>query len=349
MSDPDIVTHNLGSSTLFTASAIRNDRGAAIHGVGISVQSKLLPLLLSVEKIDDRIVSATFKGNPKTTIISCYSPYSRLSDEALDEFYNKLSRAIEEVPIHSMLLIGGDMNAKIFARFSYHDSTNRTGILLIGLTEQHNLIIGSTTFQKLRSKLWTHRSPNEELSQIDFIMYRKRWRNSIHNCQAYSSSNPVGSDHRMITANVKLSVRGPPSPPSKKLSWQSLFSNKNLARRIENSISQQFDDLLETEKDYSNFVSISTKVPPKPRNIPTYSVDHVDVAAAQKTTLRSATKNIQNAQVDLRKTYDKCEDNRINNILHSFENLGSSSNTKNAWDLVKRLTDKKSSSVVFIE
>ena len=46
--DPDIVARNLGSSTLFTASANRNNQGAAIHGVGIAINSKLLPVLLSV-------------------------------------------------------------------------------------------------------------------------------------------------------------------------------------------------------------------------------------------------------------------------------------------------------------
>jgi len=55
---------------LYSLSATRNDRGASIRGVGIAIQSKLLPLLLPVKKIDERIVSATFKGNPKTTIIS---------------------------------------------------------------------------------------------------------------------------------------------------------------------------------------------------------------------------------------------------------------------------------------
>ena len=55
-SDPDIVARDLGWSTLFTASAIRNDIGAAIHGVGIAINSKILPLLLSVKKVDEKIM-----------------------------------------------------------------------------------------------------------------------------------------------------------------------------------------------------------------------------------------------------------------------------------------------------
>ena len=40
------------------------------------------------------------------------------------------------------------------------------------------------------------------ISQIDFIVYRKRWRNSFSDCQVYAFSNPVGSDHRIVTATV---------------------------------------------------------------------------------------------------------------------------------------------------
>ena len=73
-SDPDIVLRNIGSTVLFTSTASRNSIGASIHGVGIAVNAKLLPILESVVKHDNRIVSATFKGNPKTTVVACYSP-----------------------------------------------------------------------------------------------------------------------------------------------------------------------------------------------------------------------------------------------------------------------------------
>eukprot|EP00111_Clytia_hemisphaerica_P015620 TCONS_00046104-protein len=38
-SDPEIMSHTLGNSTLFTSSASRNAQGASIHGVGIVIHS----------------------------------------------------------------------------------------------------------------------------------------------------------------------------------------------------------------------------------------------------------------------------------------------------------------------
>ena len=128
--DPDIVARNLGSSTLFTAYAKRNDQGAAIHGVGIAINSKLLPILLSVNKINERIVTATFKGNLKSVIVSCYSPHNSLPVEIVSEFYDDLCPTVDTIPPHHMLIIGGDFNVKLNNRSFLHTETNRTGVFL---------------------------------------------------------------------------------------------------------------------------------------------------------------------------------------------------------------------------
>ena len=50
-------------------------------------------------------------------------------------------------------------------------------------------------------------SPNDFKSQIDFIIINKKWKNSVQNCRAYNSFNSIASDHRIITADIKLSLR----------------------------------------------------------------------------------------------------------------------------------------------
>ena len=124
------VVRKIGSSVLFTSTASRNSVGASIHGVGIAENAKLLAILESVVKHDNRIVSATFKGNPKTTVVACYSPHNAIDDSIVSDFYQKLSQVIDDVPFHTMVFIGGDMNAQVATGFSYHTSTNRNGILL---------------------------------------------------------------------------------------------------------------------------------------------------------------------------------------------------------------------------
>ena len=248
--------------------------------------------------MNERIIVATFRDNPKTVVISCYSPHNSRPEEEvvtfykkLITFYKKLSDVIEDIPLHNMLFIGCDMNAQIAKGFSLHSTSNRNGLLLNKLTEQHNLVIGNTSFQKSMGKLWTHRSPKGFLSQIDFCLYRKRWRNSVHDCQAYSTSNPVGSDHRIVTAKVKLSVRRPKTTLKKKLFSHALSYDPALATRIDDTIASRFDNLPPVKKGYTEFVDIANQtgaelLPSKPRPAPK-TADIDQVVSARKATLRA--------------------------------------------------------------
>ena len=47
---------------------------AAIGGVGMLIGPRALKSLNSIEKIQPRMIVATFNDNPSATIISCYSP-----------------------------------------------------------------------------------------------------------------------------------------------------------------------------------------------------------------------------------------------------------------------------------
>ena len=75
------------------------------------------------------------------------------------------------------------------------------------------------------------------------------------------------------------------------------------------------------------------------------------LVSARKATLRSSSSmaEIQNAQSHLRKVYDKLEEEHIKSTLNKFENLPTTTENKNAWELIKELTGKKSKSAVFIE
>ena len=48
---------------------------------------------------------------------------------------------------------------------------------------------------------------NGAKSKIDFIMIRHNWKNILKNCEKYSSFSSIGSDHRIITAKINLSLR----------------------------------------------------------------------------------------------------------------------------------------------
>ena len=154
------------------------------------------------------------------------------------------------------------MNSKLSKPLSLHKSTKKNGRLLDEFTMENNLVIGNLSFCKPRKKRWTYRSPTGNLSQIDFILYRQRWRNSVHNLQAFSISHPVGSDHRIVSASVKLSLRAPKNTKPRKLNWQALSGNQQLASVIDESVCVQYDSLPVEEKIYTTFVKIANNIGP---------------------------------------------------------------------------------------
>ena len=103
--DPDIIARPLDRYTLFTASAWKAANNATIGGVGIIVRTDLLPILSSVRKISDRIIIADFKGNPKSSIISCYSPHSGYDEEDIEQFYTQMRSLVLTIPTHSFILV----------------------------------------------------------------------------------------------------------------------------------------------------------------------------------------------------------------------------------------------------
>ena len=60
---------------------------------------------------------------------------------------------------------------------------------------------------KKRGKLWTHTNANKSKAQIDYLFINRKWKNSVMNCEAYSTFEGVSSDHRIVTAKIRLSLR----------------------------------------------------------------------------------------------------------------------------------------------
>ena len=89
---------------------------------------RALKTLNSIEGTHPRLMTATFNGNTRATIISCYN----VSEETeLVAFYDELSFLVRSIPKHNMLVIGGDMNAQIgkngINKYSLHNTSNRNG------------------------------------------------------------------------------------------------------------------------------------------------------------------------------------------------------------------------------
>ena len=172
---------------------------------------RALKTLNSIERIQPRMMAAMFNGNPRTTIISCYSPTNVSEETELVTFYNELSSLVCSIPKHNVLVIGGDMNAPIRKnrnnKYSLHNTSNRNGQHLTDFMIENRLTCLNTNYQKRDGKLWTYTYANNNKAQVDYVFINKNWKNRAMNCEAYSSFEDVSSDHGKVMAKIRLSLR----------------------------------------------------------------------------------------------------------------------------------------------
>ena len=233
--DNDIVYKHFGNDLFITSSAWRNNANAAVGGVGMVLDKKAENTLSDVKKWNNRIIIATFDGNPKTTVIVHYSPVE--GDEESEDHYKHLSDAVRQVPKHNMLVVMGDFNAHLdrtIVKHSYHENSNSNGKIVKSFIQEADLFVANGHFQKKPAKLWTYLSDmSGRKTQVDYITINKKWKNSVHNCQSYNSFSSLGSDHRVVTAKIKLSFRKRQTKPcGDNHDWSVLRNEEEMKKQV---------------------------------------------------------------------------------------------------------------------
>nr|CAD11456.1 AP1 endonuclease [Paracentrotus lividus] len=210
--DP-VVFSRLEGQYLITASAWRNQSQASVGGVGLLLSTRARKALRRATRHSDRILVAEFDSNPVTTVIVTYSPTNTSPEEVVENYYDDLSDVIRGVPAHNFLAVLGDFNARLGtedASFTWHDKTNRNGELLAEIMTEHSLLPANTQFRKKQGKRWTYLDRGTGMKrQLDYILVRRKWWNSILNAEPYNTFCTVGSDHRVVSMRVRLSLRVP--------------------------------------------------------------------------------------------------------------------------------------------
>ena len=228
--------------TLAIASTRKNSVKATIGGVGMLIGPWALKSLNSIQKIQPRMIVATFNVKPSATIISCYSPTNVSEETDLIAFYDELSSLVHSIPKHKVLVIGKNWNHK----FSLQNSSNRNGQHLTKFTIENRLTCLNTIFQKRERKLWTDTYPNNTKVLIDYVLTNKKWNNSALNCEAYSSFEGVSTDHWIVTAKIRLSLRknDTRTTTTKLYDW-ALLINKDIRDEYTLSLRNKYDTLPE--------------------------------------------------------------------------------------------------------
>ena len=167
-----------GEVLLYSGKDSDDDRHEA--GVSLLLSKHAAKSLIEWEPVSDRIITARFESRfLNVSVVMCYAPTNNAEEDDKDSFY-------AEVPGRDMLILMGDMNAKVgssntdrereMGRHGLGDM-NENGEMLADFCAVNNLVIGGTLFPHRRHHKATWISPDHQTeNQIDHVIIRHHCR-----------------------------------------------------------------------------------------------------------------------------------------------------------------------------
>ena len=213
--------------TLLYSGKNEEDRHEA--GVGLLLSKQAAKSLLEWEPVSDRIITARFESRfQKVSLVMCYAPTNTTEEEDKDNFYAQLQWVLDKTPRRDMLVLMGDMNAKVgtdntdrereMGRHGLGDM-NENGERLADFCTTNSLVIGGTLFPHLRCHKATWVSPDHQTeNQIDHILVRQRYRSSLQDVRARRGAD-IGSDHHLVIAKIKMRLSARKTQPNPRIKF----------------------------------------------------------------------------------------------------------------------------------
>ena len=95
-------------------------------GTGFMLKKEIEKNITSFTPINEKICTIRLKGKfNNITLINVHAPTEEKMEEEKDKFYDDLQRTFERVPKHDVVLILGDLNAKIDKEKAYENVTGK--------------------------------------------------------------------------------------------------------------------------------------------------------------------------------------------------------------------------------
>ena len=188
-------------------------------GVALIIDKQISKTLLEWQSVNERIIVARFNSrHTKMTVIQTYAPTNPAEEEVKIKFYDDLQRVINKVPPHDVLIVMGDLNAKVgrdntgyernMGKFG-RGERNENGEKFLDFCVNNDLAIGGTLFNHLDIHTLTWRSNDRRtINQIDHLAINGKWRSSLLDVRAHRGAD-MSSDHYMIIAKIRLKLKAP--------------------------------------------------------------------------------------------------------------------------------------------
>ena len=96
------------------------------HGVGFMLTKNTSKSLMEWEPVSESIITVRFESEfQKVTLVQCYAPTNVDEQQEKDDYYRQLQGGMDNVPGRGIVLVIGDINAKLGSDNTGRELENR--------------------------------------------------------------------------------------------------------------------------------------------------------------------------------------------------------------------------------
>ena len=187
-------------------------------GVGVLVAEKWVDQILSVNRVNERIMLLkVVNGKNIMNIVSAYAPQVGRTEEEKDKFWDEAITVLSGIPPGEAVILGGDLNGHVGAGADGYDGVhggmgygtrNGEGERILEFCDAMGLMLCNTFFKKDENKLVTYSSGGRK-SMIDYIMVKRQDRAKVKDVKVLPSEECV-QQHRLLVVDLALRSRRAP-------------------------------------------------------------------------------------------------------------------------------------------
>ena len=239
-------------------------------GVALMISQEAQRSLMEWMPVSSRVISARFYSRfKKITIIQAYAPTNDATPEEKDDFYHQLQTTTDRCNKNDIVIVMGDMNAKVGDDNSEMEevigrhglgSRNDNGERLCEYCSINGLVITGTCFphKDIHKATWV--SPDGQTrNQIDHIMIRRTWRTSVTDTRVQRGAD-AASDHYLVVTKLQMKLHKDPNRKKIKARFDTQKLDSAMFKEKFNiELSNRFE-ALEVEEDVNDDCSQIEKV-----------------------------------------------------------------------------------------
>jgi hypothetical protein len=185
------------------------------RGVAVILDRKFKDRVTKITQHSDRLILIRIKSEPvDVVLIQVYMPTSDAEDEEVESIYEQIEDLIKKEKATDQVIVLGDWNAvvgegregKVVGEFGL-GKRNERGQELVNFCKRMKLAVTNTWFRHEKRRRYTWKKPGDTgRYQLDYILIKHRYRNSVKNSRAYPGAD-VDSDHNLVMAKIELKLK----------------------------------------------------------------------------------------------------------------------------------------------